>query len=113
MLAMFRAGEGASTGWMWVRLMLFAVLASVVVQLGITGAQMRVLTLGRAALGWPLTDAYYVTIVGGSGVGSSTPLTTQSHFDVVPGALAANLALGVAVFLVVILLLRLAWNRGR
>jgi hypothetical protein len=109
MIAAFKAGKEGSTRWLWTWLVVFVVVASLVTQLVFMGAQLRAITLGRVALGWPLTDAYYVTDIHGSSGGYTTVFTTQSHFELVPSALAVNVMLGVAVFLVVILLLRLAW----
>jgi hypothetical protein len=76
----------------------------VATQLAIVATQMRVLTLGRAPLGWPLTEAYYVT-----GVSDATVFSTQSHFEFAFAQLAADLALFAGGYLAVILALRFAW----
>ena len=76
----------------------------VATQLAIIATQMRVLSLGRVPLGWPLTEVYYVT-----GVSDATVFSVQSHFEFAFAQMAADLALFAGAYLAVILALRFAW----
>jgi hypothetical protein len=107
MAAAFKAGPDGSTGWLWVRLGIFVVLAAAVTQLAITITQLRSITLGRVPLGWPLPGVYYITDFGAPGGDVITSAT--SHFEVAPGGLVADLAVFAALYLLLFLALRFAW----
>ncbi|HEV3232946.1 MAG TPA: hypothetical protein VG329_00160 [Candidatus Dormibacteraeota bacterium] len=110
MAAAFKAGPEGSTGWLWVRLGMFVVLAAALTQLAITVTQLRSITLGRVPLGWPLPGVYYITDFGApGGQGADVITSATSHFEVAPGGLVTDLAIFAALYLLLFLALRFAW----
>ncbi len=109
MAAAFKSGEDGSTVWLWVRLGVFVLLAALATELAIVVSQMRILTLGRAPVGWPLAGAYYVTDVTIAPGDVGAAFSSKSHFEFAWGQLAADLALFAAVYLCLFLALRVAW----
>jgi hypothetical protein len=105
--AALKAGPEGSTPWLWVRLAIAGLLLAIVAQVVIHLLQWRSITLGRVAMGWPLTDMYYITSFDAPG--GDVLVAVESHFEPAWGGLAANLAIFTGLILLLVVLLRVYW----